>query len=1505
MNYLKILMLAGSAISVHSATLSENFENFEPRKSIDKQDGWGERAYGRHPSCKVELCKDKQNLTKVLVPTGSGDRHVYKKYESKDFQAIMTSKIVVFDFSYKRNAQVELAPAGKYNSGKRLLVKCSNKISVLFDKNTYPGILKVDDKQWNDVRLIIENVGQESIITAAYRIKGTDKYIVDPELNNLKIPLNQSATKYWNGYNIRIDGGGALDDLMISSYKSLGEIPDKMVHQEASLPFLPILDHLTPRRQSISLCGKWTYYVAKDGMMPGKSQTWNTLIIPDDHSGIINSAGKGCVFFRKEFKLASIKKKQKTFICFERVTDSCEVFINGHKAGGSTDGHFPFKIDVSSFVRNGNNILTVKVLGPKATSAYKNRPQGWSWFLGKFAGIPYPVHIEISGMTMIDDVFVKPHVGQNNSLETEITVTNFNDADETVTVKAIAGNYFSCSGKPVVIPAGKSITVNLNGDWKNPRLWWPHDPHLYYLTLELSSGGKVIDSFKQRFGFREMKVAGDVITLNNRRMLHRRNSIIPYWNRTDKKSTLEMFNMLKERGYNGSRLHGGSSLRMIRTADEFGWLMSPESAINEPRGHQVTREFWPVAREHLRAMVKTFRNNPSVVYWCLSNEFASYYMKGTTKQKAEVDARMLEFGDMVKKLDPTRTWTCSGDGELGGVGQHGAAPTLSFHYAWQPFKPNNMIPNTVYWLSEGKKPWQGIAWDKKKPVMLSEDLYPPYALKPPQGISLWGGEKAFSMAGMVEAWREGYMMLCDGYYYAPVSCWNPWGTFETVAANPLYKLGQLMPDYHIAVKELNVTFSSGDETVRTIYIYNQLFKDREFDFEAKLLSATGTISTFKDRFSLNGGDVKSLELKLRFPKVDRKTELTCKMNLSAQGEKLAAKNISFTVYPENHNFRVPPRTALVGQPLPVPGITSKHSSLREALNTNPANLVMAACKPLTEDEGLMLSKAVEAGLNVLWLEIPVNGWKPCKIYPGGIAAFNFVRAPEDPCMAGVDNNDLKLWRPNALAAVNTIIKPDDGEYDILTDCFNGLSRTSLMRKYSGRGSWLLCQLPIVDSWNREPAARYVFRRLLSALDKPGHSGKYLLGVATPTGSTLPAALKKIKLPFANSTSSHVLMLDGATPLSQSLLNSIRSCCQRGGIVFIDEPDQGNVKRLSAFTGMSIGINPSRTFQMIKENNGGLFSGLSNGDLYWSRFADAIYKKYICMMQGKEYESQEESMLSGELAVDQGRKPVTPAGVAILPFADGKIILSTVKWRKFLSIKSDLAKRYICTLLHNLNVKTSAGNSVINYNQLDISNYTNRSFQNNANSRIKGWFGQADDDIRYFPVNRTGIDPKLHVPCPVETFPDEPVNYGGIDFKLVNSENNRGTSCIVLLPNQTVSIKLGLKADRIWMLGALNDHLKTETKVATVTFKYSDGSSADTAITSGVHVNGFQYLKECTQGIAAWNGKTPKRDNAVLWSWSIPNPYPKRLIASISLNMSKQSELAVIGITAEQQTSISE
>lgn len=60
-------------------------------------------------------------------------------------------------------------------------------------------------------------------------------------------------------------------------------------------------------------------------------------------------------------------------------------------------------------------------------------------------------------------------------------------------------------------------------------MWWPHDPRLYDLTVEILVDGQVIDHMETYFGMRKVEVMGDKVLLNNHVLYQRLVLDQGYW----------------------------------------------------------------------------------------------------------------------------------------------------------------------------------------------------------------------------------------------------------------------------------------------------------------------------------------------------------------------------------------------------------------------------------------------------------------------------------------------------------------------------------------------------------------------------------------------------------------------------------------------------------------------------------------------------------------------------------------------------------------------------------------------------------------------------------------------------------------------------------------------------------------------------------------------------------------------------------------------------------------
>ena len=92
-----------------------------------------------------------------------------------------------------------------------------------------------------------------------------------------------------------------------------------------------------------------------------------------------------------------------------------------------------------------------------------------------------------------------------------------------------------------------------------------------------------------------------------------------------------------------------------------------------------------------------------------------------------------------------------------------------------------------------------------------------------------------------------------------------------------------------------------------------------------------------------------------------------------------------------------------------------------------------------------------------------------------------VRTPQHPLLASVTSWDLHFWSPDHLSAQGAYAKPEGGPFVALVDSGTdtGLEWVEMMECYSGRGLYLLNQLPVAAKYHVEPMAREILRRLIA------------------------------------------------------------------------------------------------------------------------------------------------------------------------------------------------------------------------------------------------------------------------------------------------------------------------------------------------------------------------------------------------------------------------------------------
>ncbi len=367
-------------------------------------------------------------------------------------------------------------------------------------------------------------------------------------------------------------------------------------------------------------------------------------------SGIGDTSFHPWVWYRRTFAMPADWKGRRVLLRFGAVDYHATVWVNGVRAGEHEGGHTPFSFDVTPILTSGSNTVTVRAFDPP-TDRYIPRgkqywePQSRSIFYTRTSGIWQPVWIEATGDSYLEQVRTTAALDGTVRFDARILRAQ-PDLELVARIRHRDREVASATG----IAEGPRVT--LAAAVTNPRAWSVGSPNLYDVTFELRRGGTTLDRVSSYFGFREVGVEGNRMTLN-------RNPIYPklvldqgYWPDgilTPPSDEAIQFDIkaAKEMGFNGARKHQKvEDPRFLYWADRLGFLVSGEMANAYLFDDQYVARF---TREWIEAVGRDY-NHPSVVMWVPINE-----SWGTPNPRDPRQANHLKaLYTLTKSLDATR-----------------------------------------------------------------------------------------------------------------------------------------------------------------------------------------------------------------------------------------------------------------------------------------------------------------------------------------------------------------------------------------------------------------------------------------------------------------------------------------------------------------------------------------------------------------------------------------------------------------------------------------------------------------------------------------------------------------------------------------------------------------------------------------------------------------------------------------------------------------------------------
>lgn len=327
------------------------------------------------------------------------------------------------------------------------------------------------------------------------------------------------------------------------------------------------------------------------------------------------------------------------------------VYLNGQKAGYWAYGYNTFRVDITPYMKAGENLLEVHL---------QNVEESSRWYPG--AGIYRPVKLVTSGKDWIDPwkTFIRTRSIQQGQAVVDITVgTGSKRYDKQLFAVAI------CDAAGKMVAEGRN-TLNANGEAEmtftisQPQLWTPETPYLYTARIQYLKKGKVLDDTTQKFGIRTVKCSkegGFQLNGVSRKIkgvcLH--HDLGPLGAAINKSALIRQIKTMKEMGCDAIRTsHNMPSQMQMDLCDSLGMMVMAESFdmwVYPKCKNGYARFYNDWWEKDITNLVLAHRNHPAIVMWSIGNEIPEQgnKAKGPTMAKA--------MQDLCHALDNTRPVT--------------------------------------------------------------------------------------------------------------------------------------------------------------------------------------------------------------------------------------------------------------------------------------------------------------------------------------------------------------------------------------------------------------------------------------------------------------------------------------------------------------------------------------------------------------------------------------------------------------------------------------------------------------------------------------------------------------------------------------------------------------------------------------------------------------------------------------------------------------------------------
>lgn len=411
-------------------------------------------------------------------------------------------------------------------------------------------------------------------------------------------------------------------------------------------------------REAIPFDRDWTFHYAPaetrdDRLALADDSRWTAIALPhtwsvyettrEVHPFIRDASERddpywwyGWGWYRKRFSLKPIAAGKLVAIEFDGVQKHSFIFLNGKLVGEHKGGFTSFSIDLTPYLKPGENVLAVAVSNRRDDPARIPPMTAGNWnvyggiyrsarlVLRETLHIPYQGAADHEGGTYITTPLVTS-ARATAQIKTHVKNAGRTSANATLTTKIIdpSGAIIATLRDTHTLAAGANYAFEQSATVAQPKLWSPESPSLYRVETALESNGKITDTQQSPLGFRWFKWNSEQRTLELNGKLIR----IHGTNRHQEYPWLgdALPRWLHDRDYADIRqalnhnfqrtAHYPPDPYVLDLADRLGIITVEE--VPNIKDLDFDEQ---VQEQNVKEMIRRDRNHPSIFFWSMGNE---------------------------------------------------------------------------------------------------------------------------------------------------------------------------------------------------------------------------------------------------------------------------------------------------------------------------------------------------------------------------------------------------------------------------------------------------------------------------------------------------------------------------------------------------------------------------------------------------------------------------------------------------------------------------------------------------------------------------------------------------------------------------------------------------------------------------------------------------------------------------------------------------------------------